>query len=351
MAYFSGEFDVARLTTLASLAKDHRTVEHAGRTVHIWRDVCPVRGERTVHAAFAREGLIVMSEGLETLKDAIDALDGSSAGVDLSDRVDAEAFFTVVALDLHKLPPREPGALMLSYVTDLEYSVKAGYSPYGMVETHTVLMSLHDREPGVIEQMFASHPMSRERLATAERKVAALSQEIRNRPLRKEAYQRYAGEVIARRPAWDMTREAQGLLANDQEREAEARLGDAVRMAPDEGVIRTFHAIALGEMEQWGAAADQARRGAQLASDVFVSRAAAGEILLESDAAASLENLVAAEDLLPGVPSVALMQGLALEKLRRRNDAVQAYREAYRRDPEGDVGARAVQRLRALGVV
>ncbi|MHC4249034.1 MAG: hypothetical protein ACYS9X_07900 [Planctomycetota bacterium] len=125
VAYFSGKFDVERLTTLASLAKDYHTVEHAGRAIHIWRDVCPVRGERTVHAAFAREGLIVMSEGLETLKDAIDALDGSSAGVDLSDRVDAEAFFTLVAMDLHKLPPREPGALMLSYVTDLEYSLRA----------------------------------------------------------------------------------------------------------------------------------------------------------------------------------------------------------------------------------
>ncbi|MHC5056426.1 MAG: hypothetical protein ACYTKD_17150 [Planctomycetota bacterium] len=125
VAYFSGKFDEKRLTTLASLAKDYRTVEHARRTIHIWNDVCPVRGERTVHAAFAREGLFVMSEGLETLKDAIDALDGSSAGVDLSDRIDAEAFFTVVAMDLHKLPRREPGALMLSYVTDLEYSVRA----------------------------------------------------------------------------------------------------------------------------------------------------------------------------------------------------------------------------------
>jgi len=131
VVYFSGNFDEKRLVTLASLAKDYETTEHAGRTIHIWKDPGRpgpgpfARGEFTVHAVFAREGLIVMSRGLETLKDAIDALDGSSAGVDFSGRVDADAFFTLVAVDLHKLPPRKPGALVLSYLTDVHYSLKA----------------------------------------------------------------------------------------------------------------------------------------------------------------------------------------------------------------------------------
>ena len=50
----------------------------------------------------------------------------------------------------------------------LDYAIKAGYSPRGMVETQKVLLSLQQQRPGAIERMFASHPMSAERLATAE---------------------------------------------------------------------------------------------------------------------------------------------------------------------------------------
>jgi predicted Zn-dependent protease len=232
----------------------------------------------------------------------------------------------------------------------LEYAVSAGFSPHGMVETHAVLLSLHDREPGAIERMFASHPMSRERLATAERRVAALPEDVRSRPLRKQEYRRYAGEVIERRPAWDLAREAQHLLAKDKDLDAEARLAEAVRLVPDEGVVHTLHAVALGELDRKGPAADQARQGARLAPKVFVSRAVAGEILLKPAPAEALENLDAAEELLPGVPAIALMRGRALEALKRRSEAVDAYREAYKRDPEGKVGASASERLRALGV-
>jgi hypothetical protein len=137
VAYICGTFDDARLTILASLARGYHTEAYAGRVIHVWQDD-GLRGKlrvaghvplpprvRTVHATFAREGLVVISENLETLKSAIDALDGNSTGVDFSNRVDEEAFFTVVASGLHELAPREPGALVTCFITDLEYSVKA----------------------------------------------------------------------------------------------------------------------------------------------------------------------------------------------------------------------------------
>jgi tetratricopeptide (TPR) repeat protein len=102
-------------------------------------------------------------------------------------------------------------------------------------------------------------------------------------------------------------------------------------------------------LKQKGAAVDEARQGAQLAGNVYVSRLVAGELLVEPDPSAALGNLEAAEKLLPGEAMVSLLRGEALEKLGRRQDAKAAYSEAVSRDPNGEVGAEAARRAAKLG--
>ena len=68
------------------------------------------------------------------------------------------------------------GALLASYSRDnereadalgMEYMVKAGYDPNGMVGLMDMLRSLNKSKPSAIELMFSTHPMSDERYATA----------------------------------------------------------------------------------------------------------------------------------------------------------------------------------------
>lgn len=231
----------------------------------------------------------------------------------------------------------------------MEYAVKAGYSPQGMVETQKTLLDVQKRQPGAVERLFASHPMSAERLATAEKMIAQLPADVQARPLRSEPYRAVMAEVIVERPAWDLASEGQRLLGQDKDREAEGKLAEAVRLVPKAGVIRTLHAVSLASIKQKGAAVDEARQGARLSGDVFVSRLVAGELLLEPDPAAALDNLENAEKLLPGQPQVSLLRGQALENLGRKRDAAAAYREAVDRDPNGEVGAEAARRIRNLG--
>ncbi|MFH1177354.1 MAG: M48 family metalloprotease [Acidobacteriota bacterium] len=233
----------------------------------------------------------------------------------------------------------------------LDYALKAGYSPAGMVETQRVLLSLHDREPGLVTRLFASHPMSRERLATAEQRVAALPAELRKRPLRVEPYRLAARHVLAERPAWDLAREGMGLLGEDKDKQAEGKLAEAVQLAPKAGVLRTLHALGLGELKRTEPALSEAREGARLAPGVFITQLVGGELLLKGSPQEALGRLDRAEELLPGVAQVSLLRGKALEALGRRSDAVGAYREAVERDPGGEVGAAAAQRLQALGAV
>lgn len=231
----------------------------------------------------------------------------------------------------------------------LEYAVKAGYSPRGMVETQKTLLALQKGQPGAVERLFASHPMSAERLDTAEKRIAKLPPDVQARPLRSEPYRVAMAEVIQERPAWDLASEGQRLLGQDKDRDAEGKLAQAVRMVPKAGVIRTLHAVSLASIKQKGAAVDEARQGARLSGDVFVSRLVAGELLLEPDPAAALDNLENAEKLLPGQPQVSLLRGDALEKLGRKREAAAAYKEAVDRDPNGEVGAEAARRMRRLG--
>jgi predicted Zn-dependent protease len=231
----------------------------------------------------------------------------------------------------------------------LQYAVKAGYSPQGMIETQRVLLALQKTQPGVVQRLFASHPMSAERLVTAEQRVATLPPDVRERAVRAQPFRTVMAGVMRERPAWDLAREGLGLLGDHKGREAEEKLAEAVRLAPDEGVLRTLHAIALAGLKRKDDAITDARAGARLAAGVFVSRVVAGELLVDQDAAAALANLDGAEALLPGQARVSLLRGMALERLGRASEARAAYGEAKRRDPQGQVGAEADRRLRSLG--
>jgi len=232
----------------------------------------------------------------------------------------------------------------------MDYAVKVGYSPQGMIETQKVLLSLQKSRPGAIERMFATHPMSSERLATAEKRVATMPAELQGRKLTVAPYRQATKRVMAERPAWDLANDAQVLLANKKTSEAEAKLAQAVRLVPDSGVLRTLHAASLAEAKRSEAAITEGREGARLAQGVFTCQMVAGELLLKSDPARALPYLNRAEEVLAGVAEVAYMHGYAFEKLKRRDNAIAAYKETIRRDPQGEVGAAAAKRLQAMGM-
>jgi hypothetical protein len=65
--------------------------------------------------------------------------------------------------------------------------------------------------------------------------------------------------------------------------------------------------------------------------------------------AAALGNLENAERLPLGQAQVSLLRGRAFESLGRKSDAASAYKETMEPDPNGEVGAEAARRFRALG--
>jgi predicted Zn-dependent protease len=54
------------------------------------------------------------------------------------------------------------------------YMYGAGYDPHGMVTMFQELMSQRQREPNSVEQFFASHPLSEERIRNVRAQIESL---------------------------------------------------------------------------------------------------------------------------------------------------------------------------------
>lgn len=151
----------------------------------------------------------------------------------------------------------------------LAYAVEAGYSPHGMVRVMEVLLSTRERRPNLIERMFASHPMTEERLATARAREAAAPPEARQRRLRRQAFLERTWRVRQQRAAYDRLAEARRLLAEEKAREALPLLRQSADEWPEDGVLRAFLAAAEADGGDRAAALDDAARAARTAPRVF----------------------------------------------------------------------------------
>jgi predicted Zn-dependent protease len=98
------------------------------------------------------------------------------------------------------------GALLASYSREnereadalgVEYMVKAGYGPQGMVGLMEMLQSLSKSKPSAIELMFATHPMSDERYKNAVQNSRTKYASAQNLPLNRERYMDHTARLRA----------------------------------------------------------------------------------------------------------------------------------------------------------
>lgn len=232
----------------------------------------------------------------------------------------------------------------------LEYMVDAGYKPHGIIDLMETLNSQHRRQPNLLERMFSTHPMTSERIATAEKRVAALPAEIRDRPYSKDRFLQASRRVRDSREAYDRLAEAQAALGNDDPREARRLLRDPVDRWQHDGLLRAHLALALHASDETDGALREARLAARDARDIFVVQYFTGQIFgREEQWPLALEAFNRADEILPDVPQVVFFRGLTLEELGRTADAREAYRRVQQLAPNSEVAQRAQARLAQLG--
>ena len=230
------------------------------------------------------------------------------------------------------------------------YMVRAGYDPQGMVDLQRLLVRLSGANPSALQQMFSTHPMSTERLQTAQERARAQYAGKNSGVVNRDAYLAATAAIRKNKEAFKSFAAAEAQLAQKQYVAAKASAEQGLRLAPNDYVGLML--VAQAHQKAGNPAA--AQQVAALAARLHPAGARAQSVLAQcalqrKDYAGALQHLNAFEHQVPGDASTAFYKGLAYEAQGRKPQAAQAYSAFVRRGGTGTSRGRyAAQRLQQL---
>ena len=128
VAYVYGSYDRQRLSTILAGADNYSSVQHEGTAVHGWLDK---NDNRQKYLAFAKSGLMLLSDQQQVVKDALDVLGGRkpclTSGSPLSQAFQRspENIISLYASGLSSIVGEEPKAAMLKQAQGLALRIRA----------------------------------------------------------------------------------------------------------------------------------------------------------------------------------------------------------------------------------
>jgi beta-barrel assembly-enhancing protease len=252
-------------------------------------------------------------------------------------------------------------ALLASYSRDnereadalgQEYMTRAGYPAGGMTQLHQLLVSEAKEQPSLLETMFSSHPMSSERVTTAQRLAETqYAQSLRANPQRERYMDSIAG-VRRLKPAIDSCKNGEVALARKQLPAAQEQFARAIGHAPRDYASNLLMSRCLAAQGR----RDDALRYAGAAREIYPQEAQAHKLagslhLGLRNPGAALESFERFEKILPGDPGIAFLKGVSLEGMGNRQAAAQQYVRFMRAGGAGQPAEYSMTRLKAWGVV
>ena len=234
----------------------------------------------------------------------------------------------------------------------MKYMTAAGYNPRAFVETMQILAAAARREPSKFETLFASHPMTSERIATAEQRIASgYAAEAQNRAPQTAEFRRALAPLKEEAPAFALADEARELARTRRTREAADRFDLAVAMVQNSPILNALWGDTLYDLGDFGRSEQVSDRANSLNPQLFYGRLVNGAASWRlRDYREAIEQLRADERLVPNTYLVAYFAGRALEDLGDRRAAAEQYAKVVQATQgQGEYGQYAVMRLREWG--
>ena len=234
----------------------------------------------------------------------------------------------------------------------MEYAARAGHNPAGMVGLHRMLTEQAKNKPNALELMFSTHPMSSERLATAENTLAQRYPELRNTPRNRERYQDQIAGLRRLQPAIAAQQAGEKELARERFVQAEPHLQEALKLAPED-----YPGLILMSRCQFGLGKkSEAVRYAEAARKVYPREPQALQLagitrLASGDSQSAHRYFAAYDQLLPGNPNTTFLKGVALENMGQNQAAAREYLQYLQQAGSGGQTGYARQRLTDWGVL
>lgn len=230
------------------------------------------------------------------------------------------------------------------------YMVQAGYPADGMTRLHALLVGGEEREPGLLQTMFSSHPMSRERRDTADFEARTTHMNSLKAPRQRERFMDRTAPMRAIKPTIQACQQGELLLSQKKAEPARERFGEALRLTPSDypALLRMSECLtALRREREALAYAQQARRVLPQEGQAMRQVAALQMVNKRHDLA--LQELEAFDRVLPGDPSVSFLRGVNLEATGQKEAALQAFQAFVKSNPgAGQAATHATARIAAL---
>lgn len=234
----------------------------------------------------------------------------------------------------------------------LEYMNKAGYNPEGMLDLMDMLNSQSKSKPNALELMFATHPMSSERLANTKQALQTTYRDSAAKPRQKERYMDNTARLRALRPAIAEQQKGEAMLNQKKFEVAEGHFRQALALAPDDYpglVLMAKTQMALKRPRE--AQPYLARAKAIYPTEAQASQLAGVTHLQLREPDRALAAFQEYDRLLPGNPNITFLKGFSLEQMQNRRAAADEYYRYLQMTRQGNQAQHAYSRLQAWGMV
>lgn len=233
----------------------------------------------------------------------------------------------------------------------MEYMVKSGYSPEGMIGLQQHLVDLHKTKPSALELLFASHPMSEERLENAKDQLMLDYAGTSANTLGRERYKDMTASLRAKRKGIELLQDGEKYMRKEDYNEAEKKFSEALKTIPDDyaGLLM----MSKCQLAQKRTA--EAVRYADAAKAVKPGEPQSNHIkgmasLIGGNYSSALKAFHSYEKALPGNPNTIYLKGLSLEGMGRRDQAAREYaRYLNTAREQGEFSSNAYQKLDKWG--
>ena len=247
------------------------------------------------------------------------------------------------------------GMLLASYSRDnereadslgMEYMVRAGQNPKGMVGLMDVLVGISKHKPGSIEKMFATHPMSKERYRTAAHKSRTKYGSRQKLPLNRDSYMDHTARLRKIKGAIEKMQNGEKAMTKRKFKDAEKQFRLALKQAPNDyaGLVMMAKCMLAQDKNR------EAERYAQRAKQVNSNEAQAYHVkgmsaLQKKDYDSAYAEFRDYEKMLPGNPNTIFLRGLSMERMGNKNKSAFEYHRYLKLDTQSKQARHAYQRL------
>ena len=202
----------------------------------------------------------------------------------------------------------------------------AGYNSKGFVGLMTMLNDLNKGHSNSVQMLFATHPMSAERLDAAVRRDSTEYAATRDFTLGRERYMDMTAGLRRDKEAIALMQDGEKYLATEKYDKAETAFKTAVKKSDRDYTAHVLMAKCMLIREKSDQALVHARKAKQLypkeIQGYYISGLAG---LAQKKYGQAHEDFKRCDQILPGNPQVTFYKGYALDKDNRKEPAAEQY--------------------------